>query len=185
VTKVIQSRSTKFSAGKAQVSANSPHTPHTKGSFSPQVSETLKIEQYAWFLERAENYAGTFKYASDEFWEDVNSLRAVAQAEVAKPRDKLRLGRTVLEKVPLSPVPPSDVYVSAFVDAVRDRNFPERREARARFLGNSLGADGEASARRSRDICSSERAKKKLRKKTMAKQAIAKISDLHAVWLSR
>jgi hypothetical protein len=54
----------------------------------------------------------------------------------------------------------SEDFVSVFVDAVRDRTFPKGREAQARFLGNSLGAMGTVGARRSRDICGDERAKK-------------------------
>lgn len=48
-------------------------------------------------------------------------------------------------------------FADAFYDAVRDDDFPQKKKARARFLGDSLAADGKLSARRSRDICGEER----------------------------
>jgi hypothetical protein len=63
--------------------------------------------------------------------------------------------------LPSDPPPQiSENFVSVFVDAVLDWNFPKSREAQAHFLGNSLAAMGTVSARRSRDICGEERAKK-------------------------
>jgi hypothetical protein len=50
-------------------------------------------------------------------------------------------------------------FIDVFFNAVRDRSLPKKKEARARFLGESFGADGTVSARRSRDICVEERAR--------------------------
>ena len=51
---------------------------------------------------------------------------------------------------------------SLVVKCVQDPKFPKRdRQARIRFLGESLGSDGRTSLRRSRDICLEERRKEK------------------------
>ncbi len=175
----------KVSARKAQVSANSPHPVHTEGAFSPQPQPQKKSKKplYGLYFERAGNYAGTFKYVSAKFWEKAAALSRIAKAKVAKPKDKLSLGRNVLKKVPLSPVPLSDIFVSVFVDAVRDPNFLKlkRLKGRARFLGDSLGADGTVSARRSRDICGKERAMRKRKKPARLPRNI----EFNQPWLSR
>jgi hypothetical protein len=106
-----------------------------------------------------ENYGQAFFYAGDRFWGQVQALRNIKRAELDKRR--LVLGRHTLESVNWRTSLPSllpDRFVRSFVDAVRDRNFPKRRKAQAKFLGDSLGADGEVSPRRSRDICTQERA---------------------------
>jgi hypothetical protein len=116
------------------------------------------------------NYAAVFQYAGDKFWEKVEALRRTK----LKIKERLRLAREALEevkrKVPLQyPLP--DNFVIVFVEAVCDKSFPQKPRARARFLGDSLGADGMVSARRSRNICGEERAKLK-KKQTAPKPEI-------------
>ena len=110
------------------------------------------------------NYGHSFLCAGDRFWEEVQALRNIARAELDK--RQLVLGRHTLESVNWRTSLPSqltDGFVTAFVEAVSDRHFPKRRKAQARFLGDSLGGDGELSARRSRDICGEERMRMRAR----------------------
>ena len=108
------------------------------------------------------NHASAFLNAGDVFWEQVEALRNIQRKELDK--RKLILGRNALKQVQWGtqlPTPLPDRFVYAFVDAVRERSFPNRLKAQARFLGDSLGADGDVSPRRSRDICGAERTKEK------------------------
>lgn len=73
-----------------------------------------------------------------------------------------RVGKTVIIKASeaiseRTVAPIWQNFALCFVEAVRHKNFPKRLQARARFLGDSLGRDGEVSARRSRDSVGEER----------------------------
>jgi hypothetical protein len=169
----------RFSAPRGGVLRNSPHRLSTEGSVSPHRSKKLKksaktAEEEALAIARRDmrnrtiaghggNYGTAFLYAGDRFWEQVRALRNIKRAALDK--RKLALGRRTLESVnwrTALPNPLPDRFVYAFVEAVRDRHFPKRRrKAQARFLGASLGADGEVSPRRSRDICGAERRRTK------------------------
>lgn len=107
---------------------------------------------------RAQNYAVAFQFAGKGFWDRVSALRNMQ-------RDKLGKGKTGLIENTFQalkwrthfPDPLPDAFVDAFVQAVRAKKFPKKQMAQARFLGESLGADGTVSPRRSRDICGQQR----------------------------
>lgn len=168
----------RFSARKGPVLRNSPHRVRTKGPVSPHPSKKPKKSVKAASSDpkaiavremrnrtiagHGSNYETAFLNAGDGFWERVQALRNIKGEELNK--RKLVLGRNTLGQVQWGtqfPSPLPDRFVYAFVQAVRDRNFPKRRKAQARFLGDSLGADGEVSPRRSRDICGEERTRAK------------------------
>jgi len=52
-------------------------------------------------------------------------------------------------------------YAALALDAKQESTFPQRPKSQQRFLADSLAALGEASPRRSRDICMQERMKAK------------------------
>jgi len=175
----------RFSARKSRIFRNSPHPDSTEELVSPHRSKigkksiragnpddeaaAIRDMRHRTIAGHGGNYEQAFVYAGDEFWENARALRNIERKELDK--RKLVLGRHTLGVVrwgtqfPYSadgepgkrPLP--DRFVSAFVEAVRDRNFPKGRKAQAKFLGDSLGADGEVSARRSRDICGQERSR--------------------------
>ncbi len=163
---------------KGQVLRNSPHPVSTEGPVFPHPSKKLKKSlrtppadplavaaremRHRTIAGHGYNYGHAFLYAGDRFWEQVQALRNIKRTELDK--RKLVLGRHTLESVNWRTSLPSqlsDGFVTAFVKAVGDRHFPKRRKAQARFLGDSLGADGELSPRRSRDICEEQRATQK------------------------
>ncbi len=165
----------RFSARKGRGLPNSPHRIPTKGDFSRVPPKKLKKSAKAtledptaiarrdmrirMIVGHGANYETAFLHAGDRFWEQVQALTNIERAELG--RRKLVLGRHTLESVNWRaslPIQLSDRFVCAFVGAVRDRHFPKQRKAQARFLGDSLGADGELSARRSLDICGEQRA---------------------------
>jgi hypothetical protein len=151
-----------LSACKGGVLGNSPHPVSTRGPLSPHSKKKHTEWPPSLIFGRGRNYAKAFQYAPDIFWDMVKSLRGIERYKLEE--NKLELGRSALEKITWKsqfPQPLPDHFVSAFVDAVRAKAFPKRRKALARFLGDSLGADGTVSARRSRDICGQERAKMK------------------------
>jgi hypothetical protein len=151
-----------FSARKDGGFENSPHPIRTERQFSPHPQKNLGKWPHGWIFGWAGTYATAFQYAPEKFWEMVESLRGIQKSILNK--NKLTLGRNALKEVTWKselPNPIPDYFVSAFIDAVRAKTFPKGREARARFLGNSLGAVGTVSPRRSRDICGQERAKTK------------------------
>jgi hypothetical protein len=163
-----------LSARKQVVLGNSPHPVSTERPVLPHPSRKLKNfantgpedalaiarEEFRRnrFVGHGENYGTIFLHAGDRFWEQVQALRNIERTELD--RRKLVLGRRTLESVNWHASLPiqSGRFVRAFIEAVRDRHFPKRRKTQARFLGDSLGADGELSARRSRDICEEQRA---------------------------
>ncbi len=167
-----RSKNGHFSASVREVRKNSPHRNHTKRPFSPHLqtrsekapNEQTLHEPHEWFLGRARNYERMFLRAKDRFWEMVEALRGTSRKKLAGGK-RLALGRTALREIDCE-MPNSNAFVSAFVEAARDGNFPRKRESQARFLGNSLGANSlggnrPASARYSRDICGKEREKMK------------------------
>jgi hypothetical protein len=168
----------RFSARKGRVVRKSPHRISTERPVSPHPSKkaeksikaapedpqaiAIREMRNRTLVGHGWNYEKAFLNAGDRFWEDVKALRNIDRVELDK--RKLVLGRHTLGLVQWGtqfPSSLSDRFVSAFIQAIRDRNFPKRRKPQARFLGDSLGADGEVSARRSRDICGEERAKLK------------------------
>jgi len=170
----------RLSARNGGVLGNSPHPVSTEGPVFPHPSKKLKkslttppedaLALTARDMRRRTiaghgyNYGHAFLYAGDRFWEQVQALRNIKRTELDK--GKLVLGRHTLESVNWRtslPSPLSDDFVAAFVEAARDRNFPKRRKAQARFLGESLGAEGEVSPRRSRDICGEERTRTRVK----------------------
>jgi len=165
----------RFSARTGRGSRNSPHRITTKGEFFRTPQKRLKKSakttpadalaiagrdmRIRTITGHGYNYGHTFLHAGDRFWEQVHALRNIKRTELDT--RKLVLGRHTLESVNWRtslPIQLSDRFVCAFIEAVRDRHFPKRRKAQARFLGDSLGADGELSPRRSRDICGEQRA---------------------------
>lgn len=54
-------------------------------------------------------------------------------------------------------------YAGRILAVLKDSRFPKRREARIRFLADSLGGADRVSPRRSRDICAAERTKRVFR----------------------
>lgn len=171
-------RRLEISARKAGTLGNSPHRVIPEGSVSPHPSKKMKKLTKTGFADpqaiarrdmrirtivgHAENYRTSFLHGGDQFWGKVQALRNIKRVELDK--RKLVLGRNTLESAnwrTALPNPLPDHFVCVFVEAIRDRNFPKRRKAQARFLGDSLGADGEVSARRSRDICGEERTRAK------------------------
>lgn len=159
---------------------NSPHRITTKGEFfripQKRVKKSAKTTpadplaigrrdmRIRMIAGHGENYEKAFLHAGDGFWKQVQALRNIdrTKLDMRKPA----LGRHTLESVNWRTSLPnqlSDRFVCAFVGAVRDRDFPKGRKAQARFLGDSLAADGEVSPRRSRDICGEQRA---IRKRT-------------------
>jgi hypothetical protein len=177
--KLLRMKEPRFSARKGGVLRNSPHRVRTGGPVSPHPSKRAKKSvkvapedpqaiarrdmRNRTIAGHGENYEQAFLHGGgDQFWEQVQSLRKIDRTELQK--RKLALGRHTLESVKWGstlPNPPPDPFVCAFVDAIRDRHFPKRRQAQARFLGDSLGADGDVSPRRSRDICGEERRREK------------------------
>lgn len=155
---MTQESEANFSARKTPESQDSPHFVRTDGSFSPHPAKNREKRPQRYVYEYAENYSTAFQHAPDKFWSKLESLRGIEKRKLEL--DKLILGRATLNEVTWRsqfPNPLPDRFVSAFVDAVRDRNFPKGREAQARFLGKSLGAEGNVSARRSRDIYGEEK----------------------------
>lgn len=119
-----------------------------------------------WILGRADNLSTAFQNATDEFWAKVKLIR---EAKPKTPRDKINAGQNALAEIKLRGAFPASIqgeslpeaFVLTFTDAVMDAKFPARRKPQAKFLGESLGASGEVSGRRSRDICGEERAKQR------------------------
>jgi hypothetical protein len=107
---------------------------------------------------RGQNYATAFFHAGSAFWDRVQALRNIHRATLE--RRKLPLVKNIFGVLKWKSQFPNELsaeFVDAFVEAVRAKKFPKRRKSQARFLGESLGADGTVGARRSRDICDEKR----------------------------
>jgi hypothetical protein len=106
---------------------------------------------------RGQNYAKAFFYAGSGFWDRVQALRNINRAILE--RQKTALVKDTFKNLTWKsqfPTTLSAEFIEAFIKAVRDKKFPKGRKAQARFLGESLAADGTVGARRSRDICGEE-----------------------------
>jgi len=170
----------KVSARKRRVSSLSPHHDGTEEADSPQVTKNVKKQRKGEFFtaaldeERAEpcftplghsdEYATAFTNSYESFWTSVESLR---QTQGGSINERVAQGRAALNNVSWLANKANFLFtpnfVLRFVDAVRDKHCPRHRGARARFLGDSLGADAadgtdKISARQSRDICGEQRA---------------------------
>jgi hypothetical protein len=111
---------------------------------------------------RSQNYATAFRYAENDFWDRVQALRNIRRA-VLEERKEAHVNNVfkALKWKSQFPTTLSLGFVDAFIEAVRDKKFPKKRKTQARFLGESLAADGTVSARRSRDICGESRRRSK------------------------
>jgi len=99
---------------------------------------------------RAENYRGILDQVWDRLWPALSQAQnedevTTAFVEHARPYDR--------EFVP--------TQATLTLQVLREPMFPKRRKSQVGFLADSLAALGVVSARRSRDICSAERAKAK------------------------
>jgi len=178
-----KARKPRFSARKPRKSRFSPHTARKERRVSPQTQKTfsglsgreafdplppIEPSRDAVYAGREKNYAVGFAGAPDAFWNRVDEIRAMPTIPAGRKRD---LVEGALGELPWKPRSKtsreiasgiwreqvSDDFVDSFIDAVRSRQYPAKRAAQARFLGRHLGADGEVSTRRSRDIVGIER----------------------------
>jgi len=170
-----KTQSADFSAHKSEKKANSPHA-----------HRIFKVEYGdAVFYRRAMNYRGILERMPTDFWQRVTRLRDDLREATRKQRaagfsgsgwtESQRQGR-VVEAIHGHPA--SNNYFSTeltssgltfadtFLEAIGDSDFPERPEARARFLAESIAGYGEVSARRCRDICSGMRKRERQRKRS-------------------
>lgn len=93
-------------------------------------------DNYRTLLERAWNELGAPLVAAETEQEVANALRRVVQGY---PHEPSRLAPLILK-------------------VKRDPKFPKRKKAQIRFLADSIAGGGAVTPRRSRDICSEERA---------------------------
>ena len=162
-----------FSAQQRRKRANSPHS---NKIFKGEYGDTV-------IYGRAMNYRGIFEQMPTDFWQRVTRLRDEFREATRRQRTTGRTGSGWTAKQKKARIakaihgdPASNNYFSAelaaraltfvdtFLEAIGDSNFPERPEARARFLAESIAGYGEVSTRRCRDICSDMRKKEKQRK---------------------
>jgi hypothetical protein len=98
-------------------------------------------------LGRAQNYKGIF----NQIWRDVGEKLQNARTEKGVVE--------ILEKSGAQIASEFRPIADLILRVLRDRKFPKREEAQINFLGDSIAAFGRVSARRSREICASERQK--------------------------
>jgi hypothetical protein len=132
---------------------------------------------------RAMNYRGVFEQLPTDFWQRVTTLRGELREAARRQRTAGHSGSGWTESQKKARVakalhgdPASNSYfstelrmlpfVDTFLETINASDFPERSEARARFLAESIAGYGEVSARRCRDICSAMRAKDKQQKRS-------------------
>lgn len=97
---------------------------------------------------RAENYRGILKNVWEEF--SPHLFMAESKDDVAKAIQAAMPGEN--EFTPLAPL---------ILTVIKERDFPKTRKGQISFLADSIAALRLVSPRRSRDICSAERAKRK------------------------
>lgn len=156
----------KISASKGRFSANSPHPIKGKRDVFPHILKKAARGQLdtprEWILQRSRNLDWAFQQTPKTFWEKVESLRKIDRKIIAQKR--INLGANILSEVQHTsefPARLKGAFITAFVDAVRDPKFPSKRKTQCKFLGRSLAAWGEVTARRSRDIYFEENARDK------------------------
>ena len=97
---------------------------------------------------RADNYRGILGTVWASLWPSLSEVQSVEDVNVAlqnaRPYDR--------EFVP---------WASLIFELLKDSRFPKRPRARINFLADSLAGLGIVSPRRSRDICTRERARAK------------------------
>jgi hypothetical protein len=98
-------------------------------------------------LGRAQNYRGIF----GQNWKDIGKPLQKARTEVSIVE--------ILEKSGAQIVSEFRPIADLILRVLRDRKFPTRKESQINFLADSIAAFGRVSARRSREICASERQK--------------------------
>jgi hypothetical protein len=130
---------------------------------------------------RAMNYRGILEQMPTDLWQRVTALKDELREAAQKQRAAGLSGSGWTESRKKAWVakalhgdPASNSYfsteltaltfVDTFLEAIGDSDFPQRPDARARFLAESVAGYGEVSARRCRDICSGMRKKDKQRR---------------------
>jgi hypothetical protein len=97
---------------------------------------------------RADNYRAILQNVWPRFWPSLSEAQSekgvIAALQNARPYDQ-----------EFSP------WASLILSIIKERNFPRTQRGQVNFLADSLGALGQVSPRRSRDICAAERLKLK------------------------